>query len=122
VKRLALAAMLAMVVAPATVATAAASDTQCAPGNRWCTAILRHHGRVALAFAGFGYTGTYDLCVTPPKAKERCRTFGLQHNATGASSSTVQFARHFPHARKGRYHVRWLYGGKQVGKSMAFTP
>jgi opacity protein-like surface antigen len=124
VRRLALAALLAIAVAPAGIAAAAASpsDTQCASGNHWCTAILRHHGKVALAFAGFGLTGTYDLCVTPPKAKETCHTFGLQPNATGASSSAVQFAKHFPHAHKGRYHVRWIYADKQVGKSMAFTP
>ena len=120
-----MATLVAIAVAPASIAAAAAtaaSDTQCASGNHWCTAILRDHGKVALAFAGFGLTGSYDLCVTPPKAKERCKTFGLRPNATGASSSTVQFARNFPHARKGRYHARWLYAGKQVGKSMAFTP
>jgi hypothetical protein len=120
VKLLLLSAVAAtLVLAPAAPASATA---QCGPGNHWCIAVQDDHGRTLLAFAGFGYTGDYRLCVTPPKAKEGCKTFGLRPNGTGANASTVAFTRHFPHARKGKYRVRWLYHDQQVGKTMTFTP
>jgi hypothetical protein len=124
VKRLlALAAVVAMLlVAVTTPAAPAAAATQCGDGNHWCVGAERKHNRLFLIFAGFGYHGSYRVCVTPPKAKEVCRTFGLVPNGTGANASSVLFTKHFPHARKGQYHVRWIYAGKQVGKSMAFTP
>ena len=115
-------AVAAVLFALASPAKAVPPEAQCAPANHWCIAVLRHHATVVFAFAGFGYTGTYQVCVTPPKAKERCKTFGLRPNGTGANASSVQFAKNFPHRRHGRYRVRWLYADKQVGKSMTFTP
>jgi hypothetical protein len=120
VRAFALAATVAtLVLLPAARASA---KTQCAPGNRWCVAVLRPPHKVVLSFAGFGYQGAYRLCVTAPKAKEGCKTFGLRPNGTGANASSVVFARHFPHSRKGTYRVRWLYHDQQVGKTMTFTP
>ena len=116
-------ALSAVVGALLLAAAAPASATaQCGPDNRWCVAVQHHAGHLVFAFAGFGYTGTYRVCVTAPKSKELCRTFGLRPNGTGANASSVQFAQHFPHQRHGRYKVRWVYVGKQVGKTMTFTP
>jgi hypothetical protein len=121
VKRLAVLTAVAATLGLIAAAPAPAT-TQCGPDNHWCASAIRLHGRLFLTFAGFGYQGTYRVCVTPPKAREVCRTFGLVPNGTGANASSVLFTKHFPHARKGRYHARWLYADKQVGKSIAFTP
>jgi hypothetical protein len=110
-----------LLVAP-TVASAAKNVVQCGPGNRWCITVLDKHGRIFFDIAGFDMKGSYRLCVTPPKAAERCKTFGLRANATGAHASSVRFTTNFPHRRKGRYRVRWIYDGRQVGRAITFSP
>jgi hypothetical protein len=93
---------------------------QCAPGERWCIAVFDSAGRRTLAIFGFDVRGPYRVCVTPPKAHERCRTFTLVPNGGGGAESRVRFAEHFPHARHGRYKARWVYQGKQLGRTLAF--
>lgn len=93
---------------------------QCAPGERWCIAVLDSAGRRTLAIFGFDVRGPYQVCVTPPKAHERCRTFTLVPNSGGGAESRVRLAEHFPHARHGRYKARWIYHGKQLGRTLTF--
>ena len=114
------AAALALTAAPA--ARAAAPDPhQCAAANRWCIGAFLKHGRRFFDIAGFDLRGRYRVCVTPPRARERCRTFTLTPNGTGARASSVSFTKHFPHARAGRYRVRWVYGGAQLGRTLTFS-
>jgi hypothetical protein len=121
-RRQTIAAAIALTLAAPSAAPAAAKGVNaCGPGNRWCHGILDKHGRLFLDLAGFGLKGSYRLCVTPPEARERCKSFGLQPNATGASASSVRFTSHFPHRRHGRYHARWIYDGRQLGRALAFS-
>ena len=117
------AAALAATVAPPAAAGAAAAPLphQCAPENRWCDGVFLERGKRVFKLAGFDLHGRYRLCVTPPGARERCLGFGLTPNATGANASTVSFTGHFPHARSGRYRVRWVYADHQLGRTLAFT-
>jgi hypothetical protein len=116
-------ALAAGLAAAAAFASSAAAELphQCAAENRWCAGVFDQHGRRVFKLAGFGMHGRYRLCVTPPGAGERCRSFALVPNPTGAGASTVSFAGHFPHARPGRYHVRWVYDDRQLGRTLAFT-
>jgi hypothetical protein len=115
------AAALALASPTGARATAAPPPHQCAPANRWCNGVFLQHGRRVFKLAGFDLHGRYRLCVTPPEARERCHAFGLAPNGAGANASTVSFAGHFPHARPGRYRVRWIYGGDPLGHTLAFT-
>ncbi|HMJ37641.1 MAG TPA: hypothetical protein VK501_27290 [Baekduia sp.] len=117
----ALALALAFVSLPAADASAAKLPFQCATANRWCTFVLSKSGRIHFDIAGFDLQNRYRVCVTPPSAKERCKTFGLRPNPTGANSSSVRFTTNFPHARHGRYRVRWVYEGRQLGKVLSFS-
>lgn len=92
----------------------------CGPGERWCVAVFNKHGRRTLNITGFDLRGPYRVCVTPPGAHERCKTFTLVRNGAGAYSSDVRLTNHFPHARHGRYLARWIYQGKQLGRTLAF--
>jgi hypothetical protein len=113
---------LALVLWPSVPASAAQQlPHQCAAGNRWCTFVLDKHGRIFFDIAGFGLKGRYQVCVTPPAAQERCKTFRLLPNPTGANGSSVRFTTNFPHRRHGRYRVRWRYAGHQLGKVLAFS-
>jgi hypothetical protein len=93
---------------------------QCAPGERWCTAVFNSAGHRSLTIYGFDVRGRYRVCVTPPKAHERCKSFTLVPNSGGGAESRVRFAQHFPHARHGRYKARWTYQGKQLGRALTF--
>jgi hypothetical protein len=93
---------------------------QCAPGERWCIAVLDSAHRRTLAIYGFDVRGRYQVCVTPPKAHERCHAFTLVTNSGGGAESRVRFADHFPHARHGHYKARWIYQGKQLGRTLSF--
>jgi hypothetical protein len=115
-------ALTAVLLAPAAEAARTKDVNQCAADNRWCHGVLNKNGRVFLDFAGFGLKGRYRVCVRPPaSARERCRVFKLKPNGTGANASSVRFTRNFPHRRHGRYTVRWIYGGRQVGRALTFT-
>jgi hypothetical protein len=92
----------------------------CGPGERWCVAVFNSAGRRTLAISGRDIHGPYQVCVTGPKSKERCRSFTLVPNGGGGHQSRVRFADHFPHARHGRYKARWIYRGKQIGKTLSF--
>jgi hypothetical protein len=102
-------------------AYAAGDPHQCAPDARWCVGAFMKHGRRFLDIGAFDMHGRYQVCVTPPRAGERCKSFTLVRNATGANASSVAFTKHFPHARRGRYAVRWLYQGRQVGPVLRFS-
>jgi hypothetical protein len=118
------AAVTVMIAIAATASASAATFKdvkECGPATRWCHGVFDKHGRLFLDLAGFGLNGSYRLCVTPPEARERCKSFGLQPNATGASASSVRFTSHFPHRRHGRYHARWIYDGRQLGRVLAFS-
>jgi hypothetical protein len=93
---------------------------QCAPGERWCIAVFDSAGRRTLAIYGFDVRGPYRVCVTPPRAHERCKAFTLVPNSGGGAESRIRLANHFPHARHGRYKARWLYQGKQLGRTLSF--
>jgi hypothetical protein len=114
------AALLALVLLVPTAARANNDDLQCGPGDRWCIGAFMKHGRRFLDVGGFEMKGTYQVCVAPPGAKETCRTFTLVRNGTGAMVSSVRFTKHFPHARHGRYAVRWLYHDAQLGRVLHF--
>jgi hypothetical protein len=92
----------------------------CGPGERWCVAVFNSAGRRTLAIYGLDIKGPYRVCVTPPGAHERCRTFTLVPNGGGGHQSRIRFADHFPHARHGRYKARWIYQGKQLGRTLSF--
>jgi hypothetical protein len=91
----------------------------CGPGERWCVAVFNSAGRRTLAVYGLDIRGPYRVCVTPPEAHERCKTFTLVPNGVGAESR-IRLAEHFPHARRGRYKARWIYRGKQLGRTLSF--
>ncbi|MCW3004752.1 MAG: hypothetical protein JWQ20_4050 [Conexibacter sp.] len=115
-------AAVAIAIAAVPAVPAAAKDVnECAPATRWCHGVFDKHGRLFLDLAGFGLKGSYRLCVTPPKARERCKSFGLRRNATGAYDSSVRFTSNFPHRRHGRYRARWLYDGRQLGRILSFS-
>jgi hypothetical protein len=114
------AVLAASAFAPPSV-RAADDPHQCGPQSRWCIGALRKHGKRVLEIAGFDLRGRYRVCVTPPAAHERCRTFTLTPNGTGAYGSSVSFTRHFPHRRHGRYRVRWVYDGAQLGRVLSFS-
>lgn len=99
----------------------AADPFKCASDNRWCVGAFLKHGRRFLDITGFDMKGRYRVCVTPPGAQERCKAFTLVRNAGGANASSVRFTKHFPHARHGRYAVRWTYEGRQVGPVLRFS-
>ncbi|HWI74987.1 MAG TPA: hypothetical protein VNT55_23700, partial [Baekduia sp.] len=86
-----------------------------------CIGALVKHGKRFLDITGFELRGRYRVCVTPPGAAERCKAFTLTPNGTGARASSIAFAKHFPHARSGRYKVRWIYAGKQLGRTLTFS-
>jgi hypothetical protein len=98
----------------------AADPLKCAPDNQWCVGAIVRNGHRSLDIFGFEMKGRYKVCVTPPRAKERCKAFKLVRNASGANASSVRFTRHFPHARRGTYAARWVYDGKQVGPVLRF--
>jgi hypothetical protein len=103
-------------------APAAGNDPhQCGPQERWCIGALRKHGRRFLEIAGFELRGRYAVCVTPPGALEGCHRFTLTPNGAGAHASSVSFTGHFPHRRAGRYRVRWIYDGAQLGRVLRFS-
>jgi hypothetical protein len=119
-----LALVAALAALPSSPASAAKHGSQqCAAGNRWCTFVLVRDDRYSFLIAGRGLVGSYRLCVTAPAARtERCREFRLLGpNAVDAYESRVSFTGNFPHARHGRYAVRWLYGGRQLGKVLHFS-
>lgn len=114
-------AALALVPAAAAAPIPGPNETiQCGPDERWCSGAFLKHGRRFLDLSGWDLRGRYRLCVTPPRARERCKAFPLRPTDTGAHGSSIAFARHFPHARSGRYRVRWIYGGRQLGRVLAF--
>jgi hypothetical protein len=118
-----LAALVAAVAVLAALPSAAraADPHQCGPDNRWCIGALVKGGKRFLEISGFDLRGDYRVCVRAPGAgRERCRTFALRRNGAGAYGSSVAFARHFAHARTGTYRVRWIYDGKQLGRTLAF--
>jgi hypothetical protein len=120
--RAALTLALLALAAPAAPAGAASKlPFTCGPEHRWCIGVFDQRKRLVFTVYHFDVRGRYDLCVTPPGAKERCRTFGLRRNQTGAFASTVDFRRNFPHRRHGRYRVRWILGGAQLGRTQSFT-
>lgn len=114
------AAALASAAQPA--AAANGDSVQCAPGDAWCIAVFHKFARKIVFFdiAGFKIAGQYQVCVTPPRRKERCRTYTLHRIATGANASSVQFTKNFPHSAHGVYRVRWIYEGKQLGRTLRF--
>jgi hypothetical protein len=117
-----LAAVLLVTLSPPAAEANTRDVNECGPKNRWCHGVFNKHGRVFLDIAGFDFTGRYRVCVLPPRAdRESCRRFGLRPNGTGANASSVRFTRNFPHARHGRYRVRWFYEGRQVGRRLTFT-
>jgi hypothetical protein len=118
----ALAVLAGALGAGAGAASAANGDrVQCAPEDAWCIAVFhKTDHRIHLELAGFQVSGRYRLCVTPPKRSETCRSFTLRPQGNGANISSVIFTRNFPHATHGRYHVRWIYGGRQLGRTLAF--
>jgi hypothetical protein len=116
-----LGAVLACAHLAATPSPARAADpVKCAPDNQWCVGAFLRKGHRFLDIFGFDFKGRYKVCVTPPRAKERCKTFKLVRNASGANASSVRFTSHFPHARRGTYAARWIYDGKQVGSVLRF--
>jgi hypothetical protein len=92
----------------------------CGPGDRWCVAVFNKRGRRTLNITGWDLRGFYQVCVTPPGARERCKAFTLVRTATGAYGSDVRLTKHFPHARHGRYAARWIYQGRQLGRTLSF--
>jgi hypothetical protein len=116
-------AALAVVLLGMTAAAAPAKKgtLKCGPKNRWCVAILERHGRLFFEVFDFDHQGKYQLCVTPPKARERCKTFKLIANGTGANASSIRFTNNFPHQRHGRYKVRWVIDGSQLGPTLTFS-
>ena len=119
---LAVVAGLAMTAAPSAQAfiPGPGEAISCGPGERWCVAVFNMSGRRTLNITGWDLRGRYRVCVTPPRARERCKAFTLVRSATGAYGSNVRLARHFPHRRHGRYRARWIYDGKQIGRTLAF--
>jgi len=109
---------LALIAAPAPAR--AADPFKCASDNHWCVGAFMKHERRFLDIGGFDMKGAYRVCVTPPGAAERCRSFKMVRNAGGAYASSIRFTKHFPHARRGRYAVRWIYDGHQVGPVLRF--
>lgn len=107
-------------LAPAPTPARAADPFKCASDDNWCVGAFLRSDRRFLDVFGFDMKGRYQLCVTPPRARERCKSFTLVRNASGARASSVRFTKHFPHARHGRYAARWLYHGKQVGPVLRF--
>ncbi len=122
------AALLAVLAALLTTGVVAHADPipgpgeaiQCAPGERWCIAVFNSAGRRTLAIFGFQPRGPYRVCVTPPRGRERCKGFKLVVNGHGGAESRVRLARHFPHKVHGRYKARWIYHGKQLGRTLTF--
>jgi hypothetical protein len=92
----------------------------CGPGERWCVAVLNSAGRRTLAIYGLDIEGPYRVCVTAPGSRELCKAFTLVPNGGGGHQSRVRLAEHFPHARHGRYKARWIYHGKQLGRTLTF--
>ena len=122
------AAVLVALVATASAATAAhgapkpgpGEAIQCAPGERWCIAVFVSAGRRTLAIYGFDVRGPYRVCVTAPEARERCKPFTLVPNSGGGAESRIRLANHFPHGRRGHYKARWIYHGRQLGRTLSF--
>jgi hypothetical protein len=113
----------AALLAPATAATPIPGPGEaifCGPGERWCVAVFNNTGRRTLAISGLDLRGSYRVCVTAPRAHERCKAFTLVPNGGGGRQSRVRLANHFPHARHGRYKARWIYQGKQLGRTLSF--
>lgn len=110
----------AVFTAAAASPASAAEPFQCGPNDRWCTGTFIKHGQRFLDITGFDLQGRYRVCVTPPGARERCKAFTLVPNGTGANASSIRFTKHFPHARPGRYRVRWVYDGRQLGRTLTF--
>jgi len=113
-------ALLAPAAALAAPIPSPGEAISCGPGERWCVAVFDKHGRRTLNITGWDLRGPYQVCVTPPGARERCKSFTLVRTTTGAYGSDVRLARHFPHARHGRYRARWIYQGKQLGRTLTF--
>jgi hypothetical protein len=113
---IAVAALTGVAPSPAS----AAEPFQCGPNDRWCNGTFIKHGQRFLDITGFEMQGRYRVCVTSPGARERCKAFTLVPNGTGANASSIRFTKHFPHARPGRYRVRWVYDGRQLGRTLTF--
>lgn len=121
-------ALVSLIALAATLAPTAAAAPKpgpgeaifCGPAEQWCVAVLNSAGRRTLAIYGLDIRGPYRVCVTAPKSKERCHSFKLVPNGGGGHQSRVRFAEHFPHARHGHYKARWIYQGKQLGRTLSF--
>jgi hypothetical protein len=106
--------------ATATIKPGPGEAISCGPGQRWCVAVFDKRGRRTLNVTGFDLRGSYQVCVTPPGAHERCKSFTLVRKPAGAYGSDVRLTKHFPHARHGHYQARWIYQGKQLGRTLSF--
>jgi hypothetical protein len=123
--RATLAAVIVAALSGMVTSSAAAAKSPgtvvCGPKDRWCISVIDKTGRWFFDIYHFDYRGKYQVCVTPPEAGERCKTFTLLRNGLGAYASSIRFTNHFPHRRHGHYKVRWLIERKQLGKSLTFS-
>lgn len=122
-KRLALAGICGAVVigsiGPAPAQAANVSDSYCSPSGDYCLSVYTKRGRIKLSVATFSFRGRYGLCVRPPKGNTTCRHFRLQRHGD-IYKDKVDFARHFPHRRSGRYTAIWHKSGHRLRKPLHF--
>jgi hypothetical protein len=105
--------------APA-VAQAKPIDSFCEPHTGdYCLGVFSKKGRIELAIATFSFRGSYGLCVKTPKPTNRCHHFHLQHHGD-IYEDRVDFGRHYPHKRSGRYTVTRHKSGHRLRKPLHF--
>ena len=122
-KRVVIAGLLAAAVA--LVATPAEArnkvlDQYCSPTGDYCTNLQRANGKTIAEVRTFSFTGTYQLCVNPPRAGRDCSEFRLRRVPHGIYQGRVKLARHFNLSRDGRYTVSFRYGGDRLGQALHF--
>jgi hypothetical protein len=101
----------------------AARKAYCSPSGDYCYGLVGGGGpiRLSLRLAARYFT-RYDLCVTPPRGPQTCRSFPLHRRKYGIYASRIRWARHFPNRGRGHYKARWFSpSGDPMGPHVTFT-
>lgn len=121
IARIALVAVLGMVIPLVMAAPAAAEvlDNYCSPSGDYCTRIVeKASGTIVFKIDAFAnYFGPAEACVT--KDTKVCRTRRPQERG-GLFRWTITWQGHYPDEGPGRYTLKWRDEGQRIGRALHF--
>jgi hypothetical protein len=123
--------LLVAVFAALTVAATASaglersSAVHCSPSGDVCYAVTAPRGVVTFRLTlAARYFGRYRVCVKPPGAAARCKSFPVRPVGQQYGGS-VRWDRNFPNSGPGLYTVTWKQGTtgrRALGPALTFRP